>query len=85
MQWSLLISVPAAFIFALTVGPIIARSIVRPLGKTVSVLRAIAGGDFTKRLEVTAQDEVGQMATALNQAVDDIRSALQEVRGVSCA
>jgi methyl-accepting chemotaxis protein len=83
MQWWLLISVPAAFIFALSVGLIIARSIVRPLGKTVNVLRAIAGGDFTKRLEVTARDEVGQMATALNKAVDDMRSALQEVQGAA--
>jgi methyl-accepting chemotaxis protein len=83
MQWWLLISVPVAFIFALTVGLLIARSIVRPLGKTVSVLRAIAGGDFTKRLEVTARDEVGQMATALNQAIDDMRSALQEVQGAA--
>jgi len=83
MQRWLLISVPAAFLFALTVSLLIARSIVRPLGKTVSVLRAIAGGDFTKRLDVTARDEVGQMATALNQAVDDMRSALQEVQGAA--
>jgi methyl-accepting chemotaxis protein len=80
MQWWLLVSVPAAFILALTVGLVLARSIARPLRQTVGVLRAMAGGDFTERLDITARDEMDQMAAALNQAADDMRSALQEVR-----
>src|SRR5437870_3550638 len=80
MQRWLLISVPAAFIFAMAVALLLARSIARPLRQTVDILRAIAGGDFTKRLDIAARDEVGQMAAALNQAVDDMHSALQEVR-----
>ncbi len=66
---------------ALALGFFIARLIARPLAQTVLVLDAVAGGDLTRTLEVASTDEVGQMATALNAAVDGIRGALTEVRG----
>src|SRR6185436_14242507 len=43
------------------------------------VLEHVAAGDFTQRLDVDTKDEVGQMAVALNQAVEGMRDALQEV------
>jgi methyl-accepting chemotaxis protein len=54
-----------------------------PLGHAVKVLVAVAAGDFTRKLVFDSKDEVGQMATALNQAVDEMRQALQQVRGAA--
>jgi methyl-accepting chemotaxis protein len=61
----------------------IAAGIARPLRQTVSVLEAVAAGDFTRRLDVTTHDEVGQMAAALDRAVEEMRRALREVAGAA--
>jgi methyl-accepting chemotaxis protein len=57
----------------------ISRSVTRPLRTTVEVLEGVAGRDFTRRLDLESADEMGRMATALNQAVDSVSAALGEV------
>jgi methyl-accepting chemotaxis protein len=64
---------------AIFLGCIIAEMVSRPLAQAVTVLEAVAAGNFTARLELDTRDEVGRVSTALNQAVDSIRTALQEV------
>jgi methyl-accepting chemotaxis protein len=56
-----------------------ARLIGPPLTRAVTVLKAVATGDFTRTLPVDSRDEVGQAADALNQAVEGTRVALREV------
>jgi methyl-accepting chemotaxis protein len=77
---SFLIGLAAA---ALTVGIalslVLSRMIARPLGEMAEVLEAVGGGDFTQRAPVSGTDELVRMASALNQAVDSMRAALQEV------
>jgi methyl-accepting chemotaxis protein len=68
---------------SLAIGVVIARLIAGALRKSVRVLESVAQGDFTARLEIDSEDEVGQMAHALNSAVDAIRAALQETRSVA--
>lgn len=65
-----------ACVLALVIAGIIAR----PLAMAVDILQAVADGDFTRTLEVDTEDEVGQMAAALNRAVGGMRGALTEVR-----
>lgn len=69
----------SALIAATVLGVLITRMITRPLGRAVRVLESVAAGDFTKRLKVTTQDEVGRMAVALNQALESVSQALQQV------
>src|SRR5262249_52084263 len=45
----------------------------RPLGQTVTILEAVARGDLTRKADVESQDEMGQMAAALNVAIDTIK------------
>lgn len=68
-----------AVALAIGIGVFIAQLLTRPLGQAVGVLQAVAAGDLTQQLDVTPQDEVGQMAMALNRAVEGMRTALQEV------
>jgi methyl-accepting chemotaxis protein len=56
----------------------ISRSITRPIGQTVEVLEAVAGGDLSKRLALQATNEIGRMAGALNQAIDSLRAARED-------
>lgn len=58
---------------------VIARGFSVPLGKAVAVLERVADGDLTVTLDVYTKDEVGQMAGALNRAVEKLNSTLQEV------
>jgi methyl-accepting chemotaxis protein len=70
------VSVVMAFAF----GFLLTRLITEPLRRTVTVLEAMAQGDFTRSLNFESQDELGQMARALNRAIRGMRHALEEVR-----
>ncbi|HEY3383258.1 MAG TPA: methyl-accepting chemotaxis protein [Vicinamibacterales bacterium] len=80
---TMVVLIVLAALFAIGVGYGIGRMIAKPLGAAVTVLQAVANGDYTQRLEVTSTDETGQLGTALNQAVGGIRKALEEVRTVA--
>jgi methyl-accepting chemotaxis protein len=75
----LVVVVAGAVVLAVVLGVMISRMIAGPLGRAVEVLQNVAAGDFTRKLDVDTKDEVGQMASALNEAVDGMRGALQEV------
>jgi methyl-accepting chemotaxis protein len=48
---------------------LITRSLTRPLGRTVGLLREVADGDLRGRIADPAGDELGQMGTALNDTL----------------
>ncbi|MGH9398323.1 MAG: methyl-accepting chemotaxis protein [Terriglobia bacterium] len=54
----------------------IAVGILTPLGLTVGVLGHVSEGDLSKRLQVDSNDEIGQMGTALNKALEKIGGAM---------
>ncbi|WP_273820071.1 MULTISPECIES: methyl-accepting chemotaxis protein [Pseudomonas] len=64
------------------------RSKLRPLGDLVRQAQALGAGDLSVRLNVSSQDEIGQLAGSFNQMgqalstmVEHIRKAAQEVNG----
>ena len=67
---TLLVAAALALLLAAVLAVLITRSLTAPLGRTVSVLRAVADGDLRQRLTDTSQDEVGQMGAALNDTLD---------------
>jgi methyl-accepting chemotaxis protein len=66
-----------------TVGAV--KSMVLPLSRAVSALDEIAsgGGNLSKKLEVTSEDEVGQLAENFNRFTDTLASIVQSVRSTS--
>lgn len=56
-----------AALLALVVGFFMARSFVRPLSSMTAVAEAMAGGDYARQIPITTQDEVGELARAVNQ------------------
>lgn len=59
---------------------LLARMIARRLGNTVHTLNLVAAGDLTKEVTVIAQDEIGQMGTALNATIRNLNNLIGNVR-----
>ncbi|GIH81467.1 methyl-accepting chemotaxis protein [Planobispora longispora] len=58
---------------------IVAKVITGPLRSVVGVLKQVARGDLTGRAQVRCRDEIGEMAGALNEAIDAMRGALRTI------
>ncbi|MFB9451252.1 HAMP domain-containing protein [Dactylosporangium vinaceum] len=77
-----IVIVMATVLSALVVGAItvlVARVIATPIRTTKQLLERVAGGDFTGRLTVRSGDDLGQMATAVNDTVDRVGQALHQI------
>jgi signal transduction histidine kinase len=51
-----------------------------PLREMTDAARAMARGDYTRRVRATSQDEVGELATAFNQMAADLAAADRQRR-----
>jgi methyl-accepting chemotaxis protein len=58
----------------------ITRAITKPLQRGVDFAKAMADGDFTRRLNMDSRDEIGVLAGALDDMVDKLTSIVAEVR-----
>jgi methyl-accepting chemotaxis protein len=61
-------------------GIFIARSVSRPIAYTMSRLKYIAEGDLTKQIEVTSNDEFGDLARYLNWTVEKIKNLVFAIK-----
>jgi signal transduction histidine kinase len=57
---------------ALLASLLLARQMTRPLHQMESATQTIASGDFGRRLAVASEDEIGRLATSINQMADDL-------------
>ena len=66
---------------ALVIVALVARTIVKPIERTTSVLHDIAqgNGDLTVRLPVTGNDEITDMSEYFNQTIEKIGSSIRQV------
>ncbi|WP_207260429.1 methyl-accepting chemotaxis protein [Desulfovibrio sp. Huiquan2017] len=73
----------AAVLFGLAAAVILTLSITRPVAKGVSFAEGMADGDFTRTLDVNQKDEIGVLATALNNMVVKLREVVGTVGAAS--
>jgi signal transduction histidine kinase len=72
---SVIISVSISFVLIY----IFSRRFVKPLKQINNAARIIAGGEFTRRLDIQSQDEIGELAASFNQMVTALEN-LEEMR-----
>jgi methyl-accepting chemotaxis protein len=77
---SILIAV-AGVVLLVTFAVPIARSILGPVRKLVTVIDALAAGDLTRRAGVTSQDELGRMAAGLDRSLDGLCASMGTIAG----
>ncbi|SDE72578.1 methyl-accepting chemotaxis protein, partial [Desulfuromonas thiophila] len=78
-----LIFVCVAVPLGLLLAVVIARGIIGPLQKGIGFARQVAEGDLTATLDVQQQDEVGQLAAALRNMVEQLQRVVADVRSAS--
>ncbi len=67
------------FIFAVGIGLFLSGSITKPLHEGVEFAQAVANGDLTKKLEMDRDDEIGELAGALDNMVSNLQKIVAEV------
>ena len=67
-------TLPLAIVVSLVVTQLLARGMTSPLREMTSAARAMASGDYSRRVRSTSRDEVGQLAEAFNRMAEDLGS-----------
>jgi signal transduction histidine kinase len=70
-------------LLALTLGLLLASSLVGPIRRTESRLAEIAAGDFSHHLDVPNRDELGSLARNVNRMNDELRRLYGELEAAS--
>jgi len=70
-------------LLALTLGLVLASSLVGPIRRTESRLAEIAAGDFSGRLDVPNRDELGSLARNVNRMNDELQRLYGELEAAS--
>lgn len=75
------VTLVTAIIVAL-LGIMLYRSVMGPLNAMTSMMKNVAGNlDFTQRVQVDSQDEIGATAMAFNSLLDTVQTSLREISG----
>lgn len=70
-------------ILALIIGFVLTRMITIPIIKGVAFANVIANGDLSQQLDIQQKDEIGQLATALNNMVEKVKEVVGNVQSAA--
>ncbi|MCQ3973443.1 MAG: two-component sensor histidine kinase [Anaerolineae bacterium] len=79
---ALLMAAAAALVSAIAISLVISRRVVTPIRQMMEVSRTIAAGHYRERVQVTSQDELGQLAHSFNQmaaSLEQVEAMRQEL------
>lgn len=77
--WLVVIGVISLGIFG-GVSLFIATGVLGPVSKVVDLANSIAGGDLSRRLNMTRKDEIGSMADALDDSCKNLADLITQIR-----
>lgn len=76
----LVITSSVSFIIVAIIAFIIVRGITGGVHAMSDTLNKVADGDLLARADINSKDEIGEMATALNNTVSNLREVMREIR-----
>jgi signal transduction histidine kinase len=80
LQRALGIAFGIAFIAAIALSILLARNLTRPLLEIAGAARQLAEGQLSHRVTTRSQDELGVLATSLNQMAEQLELRMTELR-----
>jgi methyl-accepting chemotaxis protein len=69
-----------AIVFGVVLAVGITRSLTGPIARCVRSIVALANQDFSQRCHVDSRDEMGRMAAAINQSIDETKAAFDKIQ-----
>ncbi len=72
-----------AILLGIIVAVVLTKAITGPVIKGVGFAKAMAEGDFTRMLDIDQKDEIGVLASSLNEMVGKLREVVAEVQSAS--
>lgn len=81
-SWQFRYALLAALVTSLVFTQLLAHGMTSPLRQMTSAARAMARGDYSRRVRATSRDEIGQLATAFNQMAADLGAEDEYRRGL---
>ena len=79
MTWSIL-GAFGSLVICGCITFVVAGRITNPLTQAAEVMKALANGDYSQRLNIRSKDEIGQMAVSINAAMDAAEKARQDAK-----
>ncbi|MDD5311181.1 MAG: ATP-binding protein [Candidatus Omnitrophica bacterium] len=80
MQKILAVGVIMVFFASLVLSFLISMAVTRPLANISSAAKAMASGDFSRKVFNISRDEIGDLAATLNYMSDEIKAKIEKVR-----
>ncbi len=80
LQIAFVIAFGIAFLVALGSAILLLRTINNPLKKLTSVMDLMRLGDFTQRMEIERQDELGELSEGFNRMADEVMGLVGQVQ-----
>jgi class 3 adenylate cyclase len=81
LEWRLVLVGAVALIVVLVTGAWLSRSLLGPLKDLTAGVRAFAEGDYSTRVAVRTGDEIGQLCSAFNGMVGELREKNALIEG----
>ncbi len=79
LKKDLVLTLGFASLCSLFLSLLLAKGVTRPLSEMAAVVRRITDGALDQRIQTKDQDEVGRLASTLNQMADQLEARIQEV------
>jgi len=72
LRWTLLALFLASLAASVVAAVAVARSVTRPVLDLAEGVRSIGAGDYSRRVKICREDEIGQLAGSFNQMAEDL-------------
>ncbi len=80
LRWTLGISAASILLLAAISGWFLANRALKPVDKITKTAREIGGSDLSRRINVQGDDELGRLASTLNQMIERLEAVLNRQR-----
>ncbi len=78
LRWLVFYAAGGATVLALLLGYSLSRRMARPLEDMSQVALAVSRGDYRQRISYSSDDELGQLASTLNFAIEQVGATIEQ-------
>ncbi|WP_448956146.1 methyl-accepting chemotaxis protein [Labrys neptuniae] len=77
---AMIVSFALALVIAAIAGYLLLRAITKPLGELKALMETMRKGDFTQRMKIMRQDELGDLGDGFNRMADEVMQLVGQVQ-----